>query len=185
MRKWLIVLSVLLTSTVSGAPAWRWVDSDGTVHYSDRPVPGATQIELGGAQTFSAPPRTPAVSASTATSARESSRYETFEISSPAEQQTLWNIGATLQVQLQLSPSLAPNHRIDLIYDGRPLELRSTSTTFTLTDVFRGTHTLQAVIRDLQGTEVQRSPLRSFIVQQTSILNPNAPLARPPRTGRN
>jgi hypothetical protein len=177
MRKWLIVLSVLSASTVSGAPAWRWVDSEGTVHYSDRPVPGATQIELSGAQTFNAPPRTP--TSTTVTSAQPAARYQLLEIASPAEQETLWNIGGTLPVSVQIEPPLALAHRIDLLYDGQPLNLRATGTSFTLTDVFRGTHTLQAVIRDSTGTELQRSPVRNFVVQQTSIQNPNAPLARP------
>jgi hypothetical protein len=185
MRKWLIVLFVLSTSTVSGAPAWRWVDSEGTVHYSDRPVPGATQIELGGAQTFDSPTRTPTASAAAAPTRSAAARYRTLDIASPTEQETLWNIGGTLSVRVTLDPPLGTGHRIDLIYDGRALNLSSTSTTFTLTEVFRGTHTLQAVVSDAAGTELQRSPTRNFVVQQTSIQNPNAPLARRPRTPTN
>jgi hypothetical protein len=43
----------------------------------------------------------------------------------------------------------------------------------TLPDVFRGQHTLQAVVIDSAGAEVMTSPSRTFFVQQTSIQNPN------------
>ena len=33
MRKWLILLSALCGTTASSAPAWTWVDANGTVHY--------------------------------------------------------------------------------------------------------------------------------------------------------
>ena len=56
MHKWLILLS-LLWSTAIAEPAYTWVDENGQVHYSDRPVPGATEIELRGAQGFGVQPR--------------------------------------------------------------------------------------------------------------------------------
>ena len=52
MRKWLILLSALSGTAASAAPAWTWVDAEGTRHYSDRPVPGAEQVDLAGAQAF-------------------------------------------------------------------------------------------------------------------------------------
>jgi len=46
-------------------------------------------------------------------------------------------------------------------------------------NITRGIHTMQAVIVDQGGTEVLRSLATTFMVQQTSIQNPNAPLAKP------
>ena len=54
-----------------------------------------------------------------------------------------------------------------------------------LTNVFRGTHTLQVIVLDAAGAELMRSPSRGFIVQQTSALNPNSATARPPRPAGN
>ena len=39
-------------------------------------------------------------------------------------------------------------------------------------NVFRGVHTVQAVVIDAEGRELQRSPPVPFVVQQTSILDP-------------
>ncbi len=172
MRKWLILLSALSASAASGAPAWTWVDANGTVHFSDRPVPGAKQVELGGAQSFGvqrpAPlPRAPGPNVV------PDAPYQRIEVESPAEQETLWNIGGMLTVQVSIQPNLALGHRYDLAYDGRRLNLNTTSSSVTLPDVYRGQHTLQIVSIDSAGTEVRRSGMRTFYVQQTSVRNPN------------
>lgn len=178
MRKWLILLSALSVTAASGAPAWTWVDSEGTVHFSDRPVPGARQVELSGAQGFGAPTRPAPLQ--TATPAPPPSQdgaaqaYRSVTVVSPAEQETLWNIGATLNVRVQLDPPLQAGHRIDLVFDGQRRNLNTTNLQATLPDVFRGTHTLQVIVLDDAGAEITRSPPRTFFVQQTSIQNPNS-----------
>ena len=181
MRKWLILLSTLLVTAASGAPAWTWVDADGQVHFSDRPVPGARQVELSGAQGFGAPAARPAPA--TPAGAQPTQRptqapYRTINIASPAEQQTLWNIGTMLTVQIEMDPPLSSAHRVDVILDGQRRNLNTANLQVTLPEVFRGAHTLQAVVIDSSGTEVMRSPTRNFFVQQNSIQNPNSPAAR-------
>ena len=181
MRKWLILLSTLLVTAASGAPAWTWVDADGQVHFSDRPVPGARQVELTGAQGFGAPAARQAPATPAGTQPTQGTRvapYRTIDISSPAEQQTLWNIGTMLNVQIEMDPPLSTAHRVDLILDGQRRNLNTDSLQMTVPDVFRGTHTLQVVVIDPAGGEVMRSPTRNFIVQQNSIQNPNSPTAR-------
>jgi len=173
MRKWLIVLSALSGTAASAAPAWTWVDANGTVHYSDRPVPGARQVELAGAQGFG----TTATRAPQAPSGDDepaaAPAYRAVEIVSPADQETLWNIGTALPVQVRFQPELQTGHRYDLVYDGQRRGLNSVNPNATVPDVFRGQHTLQVIVFDSAGKEVARSPARTFFVQQTSVLNPN------------
>jgi hypothetical protein len=174
MRKWLILWSALSATAASGAPAWTWVDANGTVHFSDKPVPGARQVELAGAQApgFGRPPPV-GISRTPTPNVAAGAPYQRLEVVSPAEQETLWNIGGTLTVQVSILPSLAPGHRYDLAYDGRRLNLNTTSSVVTLPDVFRGQHTLQIVVIDGAGEELTRSMNRTFHVQQTSVQNPN------------
>jgi len=176
MRKWLILLSALLGAAANAAPAWTWVDAEGTRHYSDRPVPGAEQVELVGAQGFSSgarAPRTTRAAGDTATAGVPGAPYQSIEVVSPAEQETLWNIGTNLPVQVRFQPSLQPGHHYDLLYDGERRNLNTAAARTTLPDVYRGEHTLQVVVLDSAGMEVMRSPARVFFVQQTSTLNPN------------
>ena len=172
MRKWLILFSALAGTAASAAPAWTWVDENGTVHFSDRPVPGARQVELSGAQGFVTQTSTRAPRASTP-GATPNAPYESVEIVSPAEQETLWNIGAMLTVRTSFMPPLQPEHRYDLVLDGQRRNVNTTSSSVVLPDVFRGEHTLQVVVLE-GGTELMRSALRTFYVQQTSALNPNS-----------
>jgi len=175
MRKWLILLSALSGTAASAAPAWTWVDANGTVHYSDRPVPGARQVELSSAQPIgtrvrgSAPRATGQPETGAATGA-----YQSIEILSPAEQETLWNIGTLLPVEVRFQPALQPGHRYDVLFDGQRRNLNTVASRVTLPDVFRGTHTVQIVVIDAQGAEIARSETRTFIVQQTSTQNPNS-----------
>ena len=175
MRKWLILLSALLGAAANAAPAWTWVDAEGTRHYSDRPVPGAEQVELAGAQSFGNAARAPRTRAAgdPATAGVPGAPYQSVEVVSPAEQETLWNIGTQLPVQVRFQPALQPGHRYDLLYDGERRNLNTATPRVTLPDVFRGEHTLQVVVIDSAGSEIMRSPSRVFFVQQTSTLNPN------------
>ncbi|HEX7235335.1 MAG TPA: DUF4124 domain-containing protein [Gammaproteobacteria bacterium] len=175
MRKWLILLSALSGTAVSAAPAWTWVDEEGTRHYSDRPVPGAEQVELLGAQGFGAQ-HTPRATHDAQASAAgvPGAPYQSIEVVSPAEQETLWNIGTNLPVQVRFQPALQSGHRYDLLLDGQRRNVNTATPRVTLPDVYRGEHTLQVLVIDSAGTEVMRSPARVFFVQQTSTLNPNA-----------
>jgi len=182
MRKWLILLSALSGTTASGAPAWTWVDANGTVHFSDRPVEGAQRVELAGAQFIGS--RAPAAMGPRTTAPGAPAAYQAADIVSPADQETLWNIGTMLNVQVRFQPALQLGHRYDLVLDGQRRNINTTNQRATLPDVFRGTHTLQVVVIDSAGAELMRSPSRTFHVQQTSVQNPNSAIARP-RAGGN
>lgn len=177
---------MLVSAAAAAAPAWTWLDENGQRHYSDRPVAGAQQIELAESQTFSRRQPAAASSAPTPAGAAEETPaaaqpYTAFNIMSPAHEQTLWNIGGSLPMQVELQPPLQAPHRLDAIVDGERIEIGSRSDQLTVPDVFRGMHTLQAVVVDASGQEVLRSRAITIMVQQTSILNPNNPNSAGPR----
>jgi uncharacterized protein DUF4124 len=174
MRKWLILLSALSGTAAIAAPAWTWVDANGTVHYSDRPVPGARQVELAGAQGFGGNQAGRASRPGAAPATTPGAAYQAVEVVSPADQETLWNIGTMLPVQVRFQPALQAGHRYDLLFDGQRRNLNTANTRVTLSDVFRGTHTLEVVVLDSTGAELMRSPTRTFHVQQTSVQSPNS-----------
>jgi hypothetical protein len=175
MLKCLIALTSLLPVAALAAPAWSWVDEQGRRHYSDRPVEGATQIELGESQTFSgtalrpAPAASPAAAATAEPETTAATGYSVLDIVSPTQEQTLYNIGGNLSVSVATNPGLRAGHRINAILDGEPRELGARSLDFALTEVYRGEHTLQVVIVDSAGEELKRSAPVTFFVQQTSV----------------
>jgi hypothetical protein len=143
-------------------------------------MPGAEQIELQAAQGFpSAAPQLPRPAPARQPEERRptAERYRQIDVISPSQQETLWNIGAVLEVQVALDPPLQQNHRLDVYLDGELRDIGATSAQFSVPEVYRGVHTLQAVVRDPDGREMARSLAVTFMVQQTSILNPNNPNA--------
>jgi hypothetical protein len=170
MLKWLIALTSLLSAAVLAAPAWTWVDAQGRRHYSDRPVEGATQIELSETQTFEslAPASSPAPAAVQAPDAPAAVGYSVLDVLSPAPEETLHNIEGNLSVRIATNPGLQAGHLIDAILDGEYRKLGVRSLDLTLGEVYRGEHTLQIVIVDSAGTALKRSAAVTFFVRQTS-----------------
>ncbi len=176
------LLALGLQAASAGDRVWRWVDDDGVVHYSDRPRPGADEIELRtrppARDADEAPREMPDVARQVRPAERDddgndAQGYERLEVAQPGEEEVLWNIGGNLNVQLSLSPSLRSGHRVRVYYDGERLEeLPGTSLSFQLTEVWRGEHTLSAEVVDREGNVLIESPTRTFYVQQTSIQNP-------------
>ena len=160
---------------LASGTAYRWVDDDGVVHYSDRPREGAEEIRLRQPSGF-APSPLPAPPVRTAEPQAPAAAYESLDIVQPGQEETLWNIGGTLDVALRVEPELRRGHRIEVYYDGSRIEgLEPDVTAFQLTDVYRGEHRLRAAIYDATGEPVIESPEVTFYVQQTSIQNPQRP----------
>ncbi|MGB5511675.1 MAG: DUF4124 domain-containing protein [Woeseiaceae bacterium] len=167
----IIILLGVLASGSALAQAYTWTDADGVVHYSDRPQPGATEVDLG---KYSAPQGNSLVRkplprrAGTADDDDSTFRYDSLAVASPAAEETLWNIEATLNVSLALSPALQSGHRVRVYFDGTPQEVSGMS--FQLQGVYRGAHNLQAEVVDQAGNVLIRSQPSRFYVQQTSVL---------------
>ncbi len=173
-KRTIFLLAGLLAAGTLLAEAYRWVDSDGVVHYSDRPQPGAETIELPEANTtsvrrYETQPGKPKPAAGDETDDdTEFKRYESLSISSPAAEETLWNIEGVLSVSLAPSPALQPGHQVRVYFDGQPRMVEGTS--FQLQEVWRGVHNIQAEILDPTGKLMIRSQPNRFYVQQNTVV---------------
>ena len=53
----ILALALMLVSSVSGAGnLYRWTDTEGVTHFGDKPVPGASTVEVAPLNGYSAPP---------------------------------------------------------------------------------------------------------------------------------
>ena len=164
----LFVLLGLLFAAGVFAQAYTWTDENGVVHYSDRPEPGAEEIELGNtnAPRPSATPA-PVEGPRRAEKTEPVAPYDSIEISSPGPEETLWNIETILEVNVLLTPPLNPGHQVRAYFDGMPQTFGSTR--FTIEEVYRGVHNLQVEVIDQTGTLQIRSQPNRFYVQQNSV----------------
>jgi len=168
-----LILTCLLAATPALADAYKWVDDNGVAHYSDRPQPGAERIELstGGQPSAMRATRRTAVAAGQPEPPPPESRpfrYESIAVSSPGVEETLWNIGGTLNVSVALAPALQGGHQIRVYLDGAELRLVS-GQRFTLDEVYRGVHNIQVEVIDQTGKLMIRSQPSRFYVQQNIV----------------
>jgi len=168
-RSILLVLCLLAATAVLAQEAYRWVDEDGVVHYSDRPREGAEQIRLpapnvAATRRVTRPAATPKDDESTAAPAV---RYDSIEIVSPAAEETLWNIEGVLSVSVALTPALRPGHQVRAYHNGQVRPVNGTS--FQLQEVWRGSHNIQVEVVDETGKLMIRSKSSRFFVQQNTV----------------
>lgn len=171
MRAFIPLLCLLFVAPSLAEVIYKWVDETGQVHYSDVPRDGAEEVDLGAVQTFS-------FSSSAAASANapddesdteQEPAYESFLITSPTMEETIWNTGGKVTVGVYLQPGLQVGHQVRLYLDGTSIAVPDRSSSVELTDVTRGTHTLSAEVQDPRGRRLIASDPVTFYYQQTSV----------------
>lgn len=178
-RTFFVFVSVLAAGAILAAgavmaQAYRWVDENGVVHFSDRPIEGAERVYLpetnpnrrpvATPRTYTAPSR---ASSEDAAEPEAPFRYESLIVTAPAAEETLWNIEGVLDVALDLRPGLRPGDQVRVYFDG---EARMVSgTNFRIEEVYRGVHNLQAEVVDPTGNLMIRSLPNRFYIQQNTV----------------
>ena len=185
MHRAYIFLFLVLAATAApdAAEVYRWTDADGQSHYSDRPQPGAERITM----TVSPPATGSPDDARPATSNQDPgdeapqpvTRYQSLTITSPAQEQVLWNIEGQLDVAAAVQPPLQPGHALRFTLDGRTTTAEPGSTRAQFPEVFRGEHSLQVEVVDPSGRPLVSSPTSRFFVRQTALPNPVPPPPKP------
>lgn len=184
MKKHLTLLfTALLLAAAATAGTYKWVDKDGKVHYSDKPVEGAEAVELPTIPTYESPvdkeamerrrrERADAAEAKGETEyGAERAAYREFYFISPKPDQVFWALGGKLPVQLSLKPSLKEGDRVVLFLNGeKAATLQGLGT--TLDEVYRGAYTLRAVVQGPDGAAKISAESGQFFVKQQSIANP-------------
>jgi hypothetical protein len=176
MRRRLFTLTSLVCSLALAATVYKWVDEKGVVHYSDQPHPNAQKVNVQAAQTYKETPLAAPGGAPAPAAAAQPAPYQGCAIAQPADEQTFTNLEA-LTVVVRTDPALRPGDQIFLTLDGQPLNGgTATGSQFTLSPVERGTHTLQAVVRNSDGGLMCQTPGVTYNVHQPSVLNPASPI---------
>jgi Domain of unknown function (DUF4124) len=171
----LILLSASFAATA--AEVFRWTDDNGVIHFSDLPQEGAEKITVEGAQTFSAPApqRRERDSGSTADE-QDGFSYSAVNIVSPGSGEVLWNTGGSMKVSVNTQPKLKLGHTQMVYLDGQvAANLNGSQRSAELTGIERGEHTLTTEVRNADGDVVGTGNAVTFMVQQTSVQNPNNP----------
>ena len=175
MRRTLFTLTwCCACAVVSAATVYKWVDENGVTHYSDQPHQNAAKVEVQQPQTYSSPHVAEPTQSAPATPAKSAPAYTSCEIDSPAQDQTFANT-YSLAMTVNLLPEQRPGDKVIFVLDGQPVNGSGGPPVFSLPQVDRGTHTVQATVKSADGQVICQSTPVTFHVHQPSVQSPVRP----------
>lgn len=172
------LLLAFVIATPALAAVYKTVRPDGSVVYSDQPPRDEAQPHtLPPLQTIPAEALAPAAAAPTrsSNSAPVAEIYHSLAIVQPEQDATLRDNPGNITVQVALDPPLVTKEGdyIVVALDGQPAA-QGSGTSYTLANIDRGTHTVEASVSSAAGQILIRSAPVTFHLQRISV---NRPLA--------
>ena len=175
MKLLVLVLALGLIAPASAA-VYKTVRPDGSVTYSDQPPRDETAPHaLPSLQMVPAENLAPAAPARQAASdsSPPSALYHSLAITQPEQNGTVRDTAGRVTVQVALDPPLDTKQGDYLIVylDGQPA-VQGGATSFTLDNIDRGTHTVEASVSSGPGHSLIRSAPVTFHVHRTTVNRP-------------
>lgn len=174
----LAALTGAVTALGADQPAstttYRWVDAQGVVHYSDTPQPGAEQLKIHPAQTYSPAPVSGA-SNRPAAEQNAGGAYQACSVAQPSAEQSFF-APEDVTVSVNLRPVRQAGDQVSVTMDGAPLQPADDSgLRYRISEPDRGAHTLSVTVHNSAGTVVCSSSGVTFYVQRPSLNSPQSP----------
>jgi len=172
MLRALLLLFNLMPLLAMGA-IYKYINPNGTVEYSDQSREGAVEVKVAPLRTDVPLPSKikKTLSPEEAQPQQAVSSYQ-LSIVNPKNEATVRENTGKIEVTLQVTPPIDANsnYTLQLLLDGQAMDEVSTRPKYTLTNVDRGTHTLQAKLLDPWGRVVAHSKSITFYMRRHSIL---------------
>ncbi|WP_018717440.1 DUF4124 domain-containing protein [Arhodomonas aquaeolei] len=181
-----LCLSAILMAAVAApaaADVYRWVDDQGQVHFSDEPHEGADPVDVGEPTVVESLP-TPKGAATSEDGADAGDDDDAggdgdaaaqtqwhIAIAAPSDEATVRDNRGRIQLVLDVRPRLADDQHVLVLVDGSPSKQGPfTASDITLTDLDRGAHELQVLLRNDDGRVLARSSTVTVYLHQASRL---------------
>ncbi len=158
------------------ADVYRSMDGQGNFVFSDKPSPGAEKIEARSAPSIKlhgSGDAQPSDKNSTKSAEEEKpTRYTALKITAPENDQAVRDNAGNVSIDVAIKPALntKQGHRLGVVLDGRLQPETWSGNHAQLTNVNRGTHTLQAVVMNKAGNILIRSESLTFHLLRFSRL---------------
>ncbi|UJF22452.1 DUF4124 domain-containing protein [Shewanella sp. OMA3-2] len=165
----ILLLTLLLISISSTAAVYRWVDENGKVHYGDEAKPNAELVEVK-ANTQNTIAINDALVLSPTDSAAQNDPIELIlRIVSPTHDETIRSNEGKFDVIVNVAPTLPRGILLTLFIDGEVKAQPQSSTTFSLTGIYRGEHIIVVKALDQNGKVLASSSPRKIFLHQANI----------------
>lgn len=170
MRSVFIISLFAITATAT-AQIYQYTDAQGQLVFTDQPPTGvaAQHVDPGPTNSIPAPPNSALdTTPQTSKSAEHTPPYTQLQLVGLPSQQAIRANNGSFKVQVAISPSLAQQHRLQLLIDGQAYGAVSTATVLAVNNIDRGEHRL-AVQVIANGQVIQRSAEQVIHVQRVHI----------------
>ncbi len=151
---------------------YKWTDPNGVVHFSDQPVPGAEKIVTSGSPSHGILDGPAPAAPADKPKPKPALAATRIAITSPAREQT-FSGDEQVMVNLDVEPELTPGQTISWTLNGAQVsDQPPNSTHFTLSDLARGSYTLEATLTDPTSGETKSADPVTFNVLRPSVFSP-------------
>ena len=158
------MLTLLSTNIVHSQDIYKKINADGSVTFSDKPFEGAEQVDLSNTAGTIIPAQ--ASQTSTTIAPIVVQKIPVLTIESPKHQATIRNNSGTVKIIANVEPKVPGRYLLRL----RDRTIESTSGTFSLADLDRGTYPYQINFVDNKGKVIASSPTQRFYLHKNSII---------------
>lgn len=182
MRKIIVLCMLAMFMQPAFAKLYKCKDAEGNTIYTDEPCADGKQLKLPPLQTYKAPKPLPATSAGNKDiNGKEATGYTSLVITKPENDGVIRDNEGKATISYTLTPGLKTllGHKFVIILDGKQLKTTGTTSQIQLSDLDRGTHTVQINVVDNENKALISSKPSSFHMMQFSILHPK-PVSPPP-----
>ncbi|MCX2832275.1 DUF4124 domain-containing protein [Microbulbifer thermotolerans] len=167
----------------SGGSIYKTVAPDGSVVFSDKPLPGEPTEKIELAPTNVQPIALPRTLPTRKLSPRDQGGDDyagpvRFAIVSPMDGATIPPGQRSIVLEVAMDPVPSGDYQFFAVVDGRPWAGASSGTSLDISALERGTHSVQAVLVDAAGNELARSQIITLYVKRPGGVLPDNPAAQ-------
>ncbi len=152
---------------------YKWVDKDGVIHYgSQPPTKDATPVKLPPIQTFkggTAPPNLNKFAKPGAAGAAAPGGAINVEVVTPSREETFRGGERVVPVAVMVTPQMGEGHKLIYLLDGTPASPPTPDTSWALTNVERGSHTVSVTLLGAAGEELATSNPVTFYMHPPTV----------------
>ena len=180
----LVFATVLLVAALPvTAQIYQYTDAKGNTIFTDQPPMGVdtNTVELQSTNSLPAPARSKPKASSNINADTDSeeieaaehiTRYSLLKLSGLPDDEAVRTNNGSFTVQVQISPELASQHRLQLVVDGKPYGTASSSSSVSVENLERGEHRLAVQVLIDNNKVMQSSAEQTISVQRVHITRP-------------
>jgi hypothetical protein len=176
MHKLIFLLLFGLSLGAGADTLYKWVDKDGTVHYSDNPDAKNAEVfkppELSAYKSVSVSSTKKPSQKANGDASADAANISGFTILAPQEEETIISNQGIFSFKISTGARQEEGDFFKLEIDGKLINRRHTNSIFSVTSLERGAHKARVFRFDKDNKLIAETSIRTFYLRKASIHDP-------------